>query len=202
MKVPKLPKIILRATLLVAGAGLLIYFIGAQVASSRLPDEFVQARQSAAAVTGHIVALTKLTSEKLAEVNLSDLAGETSRALSLISDARAANDTAYRQAFELTQHLKNLAESLAGVSSPAKQREGSQAVAIELSLVSEFIVYTQKVDAFLNALARAVETNAEGDRNIARAALDEVNAEVVTINSLNQSFLEAIGQFDASGTGR
>lgn len=193
----KLPKTILRAALLLLGAGLLIYMVGAGVAATRLPAKFVQARQGAAAVSQHIVDLSTLTSEKLSEVNLSDLGGETARALTLLSDARASNAAAYGKAFELTQHLQTLAQSLQEISSAAKQREGSEAVAIELSLVSEFIIYTQKVDVFLDALERAIRFNVEENRVAAAAALDEVNAKVVSINALNKAFREAIGIFDA-----
>jgi hypothetical protein len=193
----KLPKTILRAALLLVGGGLLVYLIGAGVAASRLPEEFVRARQGAAAVSQHIVDLTALTGKKLSEVNLSDLQGETAQALVLLTDARASNASAYGKAFELTQHLQALAQSIQGISSATKQREGSEAVAIELSLVSEFIIYTQKVDTFLNALERAIRSNVETNRVAAAAALDEVNAKVASINTLNKAFRAAIGIFDA-----
>jgi hypothetical protein len=199
LKKPGLPRTMFRAALLIVGGGLLAYLVGTIVIASRLPEEFVRARQSAAITSQHIVDLTTLTGEKLAEVNLSDLAGETSRALTLIKDARASNDAAYGKAFELTQHLQGLARALTGVPSMVKQREGSEAIAIELSLVSEFIIYTQKVDTFLDLLERAVRTNAPADRAAARAALGDVNAKVFSINSLNQAFRTAIGAFDDSG---
>lgn len=192
----RMPKIFIRASLLLAGGGLLAYMVGAGVAASRLPDEFVRARQSVAAISQQIVDLSSLTGEKLSEVNLSDLRGETAQALMLISDARAANDSAYRKAFELTQRLQELAQSLKGVSSATKQREGAEAIAVELSLVSEFIIYTQKVDAFLDALERAIRLNIEANRAAAATALTEVNAKVISINALNNSFREAIGIFD------
>lgn len=193
----KLPKTVLRAALLVIGAGLALYLIGAKIAVSRLPDEFVRARQSAAFTSQEIADLANRTGEKLTEVNLSDLSGETARALTLIKDARASNETAYRKAFELTGYLQDLARSLEAVSSVTKQREGSEAIAIELSLVSEFIVYTQKVSAFLDALERAIRYNVEANRVAAASALVEVNEKVESINSLNRAFREAIGEFDA-----
>lgn len=193
---------LVRAALLIIGGGFLAYFIGTSVVAFRLPDEFVRARQSAATVSQHIVGLTKLTSEKLSEVNLSDLKGESARALALISDARQANKAAYGKAFELTQYLKELAESLTNIRSATKQREGSKAIAIELSLVSEFIIYAQKVDMFLDALERAVRTNLPADRAATAAALDEVNIKVMSINNLNRAFREAIGEFDARDAGK
>ena len=192
----KAPKIIIRATLLIVGVAFLVYLIASGVQAFRFPDEFVQARAGAAAVSQHIVDLAVLTSDKLAEVNLSDLGGETAKALALLSDARAANRSAYGKAFELTQYLRALAESLKSVPSASKQREGSEAIAIELSLVSEFIVYTQEVDEFLDALERAIRSGAEADRAAAAAALSNVNERVASINSLNASFRQAIGVFD------
>lgn len=193
----KAPKIVLRAALLVASVGILIYLVSAGIAASRLPEEFVRARQSAALTSQDIVDLAKLTSERLAEVNLLELEGDTIRALTVVADARASNQAAYGKAFELTQHLQALARSLEDVSSVTKQREGSEAVAIELALVSEFIIYTQKVDTFLDALERAIRFNVESNRAAAAAALDEVNAKVISINALNNAFRNAIGVFDA-----
>lgn len=192
----KTPKILFRAALLLVGAGLLVYAIGLGVAASRLPEEFVKARQEAATVSQSIVDLATQTGEKLAEVNLSDLKGEESRALALLSDARTSNRAAYNKAFDLTQHLQTLAQSLEAVPSASKQRKGAEAIAVELSLVSEFIVYTQKVDAFLDALERVIRSNVEANRVAAASALDEVNRKVASINSLNQLFREAIGAFD------
>lgn len=193
----KTPKILMRAALLLVGVGLLAYLVGSSVAASRLPEEFVRARQNAALTSQDIVDLTKLTSERLAEVNLLELKGDIVRALTVVADARTSNQAAYSKAFELTQDLQELAKSLGGVPSIAKQREGSEAVAIELSLVSEFIIYTQKVDTFLDALERAIRFNVESNRAAAAAALDEVNAKVVSINALNNAFRRAIGTFDA-----
>lgn len=192
----KTPKILFRAALLLVSGGLLIYAIGSGVAASRLPDEFVEARQGAATASQNIVDLATQTGEKLTEVNLSNLEGEESRALALLSDARASNRAAYNKAFDLTLHLQALAQSLEAISSASKQREGAEAIAIELSLVSEFIVYTQKVDAFLDALERVIHSNVEANRVAAVSALDEVNRKVASINSLNQLFREAIGAFD------
>lgn len=192
------PKMLFQAALLLAGGGFLVYLVGAGIAASRLPEDFVRARRSAGVVSQQIVDLSALTGAKLTEVNLSDLGGETARALALLADARASNAAAYGKAFELTQHLQALAQSLKGVSSVKKQRDGAEAISIELSLVSEFIVYTQKVDAFLDALERTLRFDTEEHRAAAAAALVEVNGKISSINALNASFRRAIGAFDIS----
>lgn len=194
----KASKTLFKAALLLAVAGVLAYLIGAATVASRLPQEFARARQSVSAVSRQIVDLTALTSDRLAKVNLSDLNGETANARALIADARASNAAAYSKAFELTQHLQALAQSLPKVSSMKKQRDAAEAISIELSLVSEFILYTQKVDAFLDALDEAVRTNTDGARAAAADALRGVNEKVIAINALNDSFRRAIGIFDAA----
>lgn len=161
----------------------------------KLPDDFLSYRQNAAEVSEKIVALANEVNEKIKAVNISDLNGDSDSAISLIRDARNKNVAAYSEAFELSRNLENLARSLDDISSRRNQRLAYEAVAVELSLVSEFIVYTRDLNNFLDNLSRAIVTGYFTDREVALRSLDEVNNRVAKINDLNKEFSQKIAEF-------
>ncbi|MCP6720063.1 MAG: hypothetical protein KJI72_01905 [Patescibacteria group bacterium] len=164
----------------------------------QVPNEFLAARQNAAVVSKKIVALTGATNEKIKAVNLSDLSGNASQAHTLIQEARQNNAEAHNQAFELSGYLQELAESLSAISSAKSQRLAYEAVAVEITLVSEFIIYTQNLNNFLGSLLGAIQTNSFADRRAVQNYLDEVNERAEKINDLNEEFLVKIEKFDKS----
>jgi len=177
---------------------IVFYILAKWSAPVSLPPEFLLARQEAASVSEKIVSLTNATNNKIKAVNISDLDGNVAAARNLLEEARNDNGAAYAQAFELSQYLQRIAESMKQVSSVKSQRLAYEAVSIELSLVSEFITYTQNLNEFLNNLSRALATENLSDRQLVLNRLDDVNRNVNKINSLNQEFLSKISEFDRS----
>ena len=177
---------------------IVFYILAKLSAPVSLPPEFLLARQEAASVSEKIVSLTNATNNKIKAVNISDLDGNVAAARNLLEEARNDNGAAYAQAFELSQYLQRIAESMKQVSSVKSQRLAYEAVSIELSLVSEFITYTQNLNEFLNNLSRALATENLSDRQLVLNRLDDVNRNVNKINSLNQEFLSKISEFDRS----
>ncbi len=177
---------------------IVFYILAKLSAPVTLPTEFLSARQAAAAVGAQIVSLTNATNDKIKAVNISDLDGNVAAARNLLEEARNDNGEAYAQAFELSQNLQRIAESMRQVSSLKSQRLVYEAVSIELSLVSEFITYTQNLNEFLNSLSRALANEDPSDRQLVLNSLDAVNRNVNKINSLNREFLAKIGEFDKS----
>ncbi|MDI6820837.1 MAG: hypothetical protein QMD65_01510 [Patescibacteria group bacterium] len=163
-----------------------------------IPKEFLMARQDTAAISQKIASLTKETAEKIKVVNVSELTGDPDRALLLIKDAKESNRRAYDQATELAKSLQRLAESLNDIRGIEGQQLASQAIAIELSLVSDFIVYTQYLNKFFDNLTKAVSTNSFASRRNVEESIREVNGQVARINSLNKEFLVKMAEFDAS----
>ncbi|MEK7464242.1 MAG: hypothetical protein AAB617_00490 [Patescibacteria group bacterium] len=164
--------------------------------SLKLPNDFLIYRQNTADVSEKIVALANEVNEKIKAVNISDLNGEDEKAVALILDARGKNIATYSQAFELSKNLENLARSLDDISSRRTQRLAYEAVAVELSLVSEFIVYTRDLNNFLDSLSHAIVTGESRDREMAQKFLDDVNKQVSKINSLNKEFAEKTKEFN------
>ncbi len=174
----------------------LVFFVISK--STKVPQQFFDAREKVSETSKTIVGLTNQTVEIIKNANIFDEHGNTERALTLISTARANNNEAYQKASTLAEELKSLAESLQGISSRQSQQLAYESVAVELSLVSEFIVYTNKLNAFLDTLAQAVATNFFASRRLVGDKLNEVNEQARVINSINQDFLDRIGRFDAS----
>lgn len=175
-----------------------IIYITSLRASRGIPERFIEARKSASIVSENIVRLTNETNEKVAKINVLEIKGKNEEALALIQSARASNEAAYGKAFELSQNLKTLAESLAEIRSPGEQRIAYEAIAIELSLVSEFISYTQVLNNFLGNLTTLILDNTIQNQNIVRSSISAVNEKTAIINSLNKQFLEKMRIFDES----
>ena len=87
-----------------------------------------------------------------------------------------------------------MAESLKGVQS-VSQQIGFEAVAMELSLVSEFISYTGTLNDFLNNLAKSV-SNGTANGGTIGDNLRDINNRVVLINALNRNFADKMAAFD------
>lgn len=185
------------AAIVIIVFGSLIYF-QSRLSSPALPQSFLEAREGAAKVSKQIVELTSATNEKVKVVNLSDLSGKPYQALTLIQEARQMNALAQSHAFDLARLLQKLAQSLGEIKSRKGQRLAYEAVAVELSLVSEFISYTQDLSKFLEALSSAIITGENADRQAAERYLKEVNTRVVRINDINNEFLTKMGTFDNS----
>ena len=175
-----------------------VYFLVPKVSNPVLPVNFLTARQNAAAISQKIVDLTVVTNQKISAANSLDLKNDSGPALALIKEARASNTEAYAETSALAVCLQQMAAYLNKISSRSKQQVAYEAVAIELSLVSEFIVYTQKLNGFLDVLSRAIADDSFVLRQAASGDLAAVNSQAQKINALNSEFLRRIQIFDST----
>lgn len=166
-------------------------------ASANLPPNFLISRQEASVISQNIVDLTNKTDGKIAEANAADLAGDKERAKVLVEDAQNMNKEAYQAASDLAAQLKILTESLATMN-PSSQRLAYEAVATEFSLVSEFIVYTQNLNGFLEKLLVSMETDVHVSKEDIASALQSTNDSAKKINSLNTEFNARMKALDNS----
>ncbi len=170
---------------------------GGGSAAANLPPNFLISRQEASVISQNIVDLTNKTDEKIAEANAADLAGDKVKAKALIEDAQNMNKEAYQAASDLAAQLKILTESLATMN-PSSQRLAYEAVATEFSLVSEFIVYTQNLNGFLEKLLVSMETDVKVSKEDIASALQSTNDSAKKINSLNTEFNARMKTLDNS----
>lgn len=181
--------------LVIVGA---IVYAAAHGGKPSVPATFTAARQNAAQVSQEIVTLTTTVNQKIADANAAEVQGDPSAVLAAINDARTANVSAYEKAFTLSQNLQQMTEALATIDSSQSQKLAYEAVAVELSLVSEFISYTGSLNDFLNALARSIAAGNAENRSAVAAALKTVNSKAATIDQLNQEFNQKMHTFDTS----
>ena len=180
----------------------LVYFMqksgGGGNPADNLPQNFLLSRKTAALISQNIVDLTNKTSDKISAANKADLAGDKTNARVLIEDAQTTNKEAYRAAAQLADQLKILTESLSQMKSMDSQRLAYNAVATELSLVTEFVVYTQNLNDFLEKLIVSMETDVQVSKDDIASALKKTNDSAKKINNLNAEFNDRMARLDKS----
>ena len=183
----------------ILAVGALIYALAvAPTLTARPPQGFLDAREAAAATSKEIVDLTNLTNEKIKEINVPPLDGKQDQAIQLVNDARGTNAQAYQKAGDLANQLQTLAESLKDVEPASSQQIAYDAVATELSLVSQFITYTQDLNTFLDDLQALIAVDNVANQEAVRTSLQKVNETAASVNQLNDDFNAKMQQFDKS----
>lgn len=179
-------------------AFLALFFVAPLFVSPKtsLPRQFINARGAAAIVSNDIVRLTSETNNAIHAVDTLDFSKEKEKALGLIDQAKETNKEAYGKAFALSQELRKLAESLEGIQSPESRRIAYEAVATELSLVSELIAYTQNLQTFLDAVEALVMANTDSNKTAVSRSLFAVNEKTRIINELNGQFNLKMEEFE------
>ena len=189
-------KILFGACVLLAIVGGLLYYSNQGI--RRIPASFTEARGEAAGVSQDIVALTTKTNKTIEAINAAESAGDINQALYLIDEARTTNVQAQKKAFELSKNLQKMTESLQEIGPRESQQLAYEAIAIELSLTSEFITYTGALNDFLNTLAKTIATGGYGSQQSIAQSLATVNTKAALINDLNRQFNDKMKAFDAS----
>jgi hypothetical protein len=177
--------------------GVLVYF-AVSGAKTTVPPSFTAARQNAASVSHDIVTLTTSVNQNIQAANAAEAKGDTNAVLAAIGDARTANAAAYEKAFALSQNLQQMTQALTDINSAPSRQMAYEAVAVELSLVSEFIAYTGSLNDFLNTLARSIAVDGLSGNSAVADVLKIVNDRAATIDKLNQEFNQKMDAFDAS----
>lgn len=167
-------------------------------ADPKLPSQFVESFQSASRVSEDIVSLTAKTNDAIRTIGDLDVSRDKEKIFSLIREAREANEKAYDHAFLLSQDLREITESLAGINSQESQRIAYDAIATELALVSEFIVYTQNLQLFLDRMSALAYVDVPEQRASVEEAIAAVNEKTRSINELNADFLSKMKLFEES----
>jgi len=175
------------------GVGYLLVF--SANGSVEVPELFRITRERAAGISRDIVVRTTNTVEKIGAMQ--NVGEDRTRGVVLVREARRSNAGAYGSAFDLSEQLKVLAQTIAGISSARSQRIASEAIATELALVSEFIGYTQDVEILLNRLQAHFASGAD-DVYAQDPLLQKINARVRRINDLNKEFEIQMRAFDRS----
>ncbi len=167
--------------------------------AAEIPPEFLEARRDASLTSKEIVVLTESVNKAVREINLLDVAEQRPRAMEVVELAKTDIASASSRAFDLSRHLERMTQSLSSLSSGSAQRLAYAAIATELSLVSEFLTYTENLNDFLASIERSFTRGSTREEQEAISkALHEVNESAKTINRLNDEFLAKMKLFDTS----
>jgi len=179
-------------------AVLFYVFMSVEGSSNEPPASFTEARREAASTSQEIVQLTSAAISSISEVNRLVDQGRKAEAFRLIDQAEDINDQAHGKAFELSRTLQALTESLGEIGSIERIQIAYEAIATELSLVNEFLGYTEQLEKFLSDLRTVVGNGTPENKSRVSSSLRAVNAKIASINELNQEFLDKMREFDES----
>ncbi|TSC52014.1 MAG: hypothetical protein LiPW41_562 [Parcubacteria group bacterium LiPW_41] len=160
-------------------------------------DDFKVARYNAGIKSRQVAELSEVAREKIRQANEAEQMKDNSRAESLLNEAQFANNEAARNAAELSRHLQVLVGFVNGMPVGKSQRYAYAAMTAEISLVSEYIVYTKNVTELIESVAAGIETG-KHDKKTIDVVLQRANENVKRINELNEDFQTKIGKFDVS----
>lgn len=161
-----------------------------------LPQGFPEARTRAGQISQDIVMLSNQTNENLKALSALDPKKDKTRADELINDARNKNQAAYTKAVELSTELQKMSESFRGIQSLSLQRVVYEAIAIEISLVTEFIQYTEDFNIFLEVVSVFLADGSAENKIKVQNAERVVNQRITNINQLNDAFLSQMEKFE------
>ena len=160
-------------------------------------DDFKVARYNAGIKSRQVAELSEVAREKIREANQAEQSKDNARAESLLNEAQLANNEAARNAAELSRHLQVLVGFINGMPVGKSQRYAYAAMTAEISLVSEYIVYTKNVTELIESVAAGIEVG-KHDKKTIDSVLQKANDNVKRINDLNLEFQTKIGKFDVS----
>jgi hypothetical protein len=161
-----------------------------------LPEGFPEARMRAGQISQDIVMLSNQTNENLKALAALDPKKDKARADELINDARNKNQAAYTKAVELSGELQRMSESFRGIQSLSLQRIVYEAIALEISLVTEFIQYTKDFNNFLEVVSAFLADGSAENKIKVQNAERVVNQRITNINQLNSAFLSQMEKFE------
>jgi len=180
----------------VLGMGLLYLAGYLLIGQSFVPPQFTEARNKSGLIAKEIVALTEESLKNLDVISLNDRQYNFGKALSLVREEleRAKNSRA--KAVELTEQLDAMARGASGITPSSARNLAMQAVADELSLISNLIVYNDALNGLLQTLEFKFSGDIRYDSQDVQNLIKSMNIEAKTINDLNESFNQKMQQLD------
>jgi hypothetical protein len=163
-----------------------------------LPDEFTTGRVTAGELSQRIVDITASVTSRVEEANQNELGGHREIAEALLQEAHDRNYEARLKALELSDVLAKLSASLSDIGSRDSRTLAYQSISIELSLVAQYLKYTDSLNRFLELLPATFGSLNPSDQEMVIDALAEVNQRAQAINQLNKAFGDKIREFDKS----
>lgn len=192
-ELPKKVKIFILAGFFVAGIlvlSLVFSFDGG------VPKEFNEARLQGALVAQTIVDLSGKSALDLESISRLERAGKYKEALLVVEEATKRSQEIRENAIKLSSELEKMTKALSDLDSFEARQAALESISNHLALVSRLINYS----AYMGDLLKIIQNKLSGDWSRSgeiQNLLNQVNAEVIAINSFNNQASQSMERFDA-----
>ena len=167
------------------------------VSSDRVPDEFLEARITGAALAQNVVSLSRQSLTRLDKIAKYDREGKFPQALSLISEELLENRKSQAEAARLASQLERMARLVSDIRPSSARELATEAISAEVALVSRLVTYNELLRNLFVVLNLKFDSRAaqELDGRV-NELINQVNEEAKAINQFNKRFNNAMAKFD------
>ena len=186
-----------KIALIILLAVIAIYFLVQYVvASVFVPDNFMEARKSSAAVSAEIISVLDESLKTLQTISEHDQNYAFSPALKLVSAEIDRTKESKKKATELTLALDKMARAVPEIS-PSKARNlAVEAVSSAIALISHLVIYNDSLNGLLDTLRYKFSGDIRYDAKDVQIMVQNMNREAKEINALNDLFNQKMREFD------
>ena len=160
-----------------------------------VPKEFREANKQGALIASNIVSLSKNTADNLEQINVLDQNREYKKAMELVKMEVEKNNELQKQAYELSERLAEMGESLQDIKPRQATEVAVRALNYETSLIIRLLNYSGFLDELLLSLQAKFSGQYVPDGQVAELVA-KINSESATINILNEEYKKAIEEFE------
>lgn len=161
-----------------------------------LPEGFFEARARAADISKDVVSLSNETNDRVKALSALDPGKDKAAAEALVIEARTKNQEAYVKAVELSRELEQMSTSFKSIQSTELQGIMYRGIAIEITLITEFVQYTKDFNEFLESVSAFLANPSPENKLRVQSGESKVNTRVSSINRLNEEFLKEMENFE------
>ncbi len=163
--------------------------------SGGVPRAFSEARLQGALISQSIVETSSKSAETLRIINQYDKEGNFKEALGLVTAEVTRTQEMRSQAVKLSQELETMTKALSDLNSFEARQAALEAISNHLAVISRLVNYSDYLGRLLEVLKDRFVGNIQNGNQVS-VLVDQINAEVGSINSFNNQATKAMERFD------
>ncbi len=164
-------------------------------AATATPKDFEEARMKGGQIAQDIVSISGELKTELAKINELDKQGSYTEALTRVTEVANRTQDIRAKAVELSGELQIMTSALPKIGKAEAKQAVLDSVSNRLALLSRLINYSDYVYQLLSVLRDKFSGIWHKPGQVAEL-VDNINAEVNSINAFNQSAIAAMARFD------
>lgn len=156
-----------------------------------IPQSFIDAKRETAIVGDQIVGLSSESSSGIEKIQKLQASQKYSEALEAVNAEKGRVTDMRNKASDLLINLSLMTQSVSEISPETSRTAALQAINYETGIVSHLLIYNESLDKLLQLITSHV---LYGEDVVAEFndTIEKTNAEISTINDLNNKFTEAM----------